>query len=82
MNERPDSEDGPVEASPPDLRGLRRFHKVTVGAGIVFVAMMCWRFTQAWLRYGSTARGLYGLGAGIALVSLTVYWIRFHRRGL
>ncbi|HGY91940.1 MAG TPA: hypothetical protein ENK43_12285 [Planctomycetes bacterium] len=82
MNERVDAEEGRDGKPASDLRGLRRFHKVTVGAGIVFVAMMCWRFTQAWLRDGSTARGLYGLAAGIACVLLVIYWLRFNRRGL
>ena len=69
-------------ASDDDIRGLRRFHKVTIGAGVVFCGLVAIRFSRT---YGATGRSvyvLYGVLAGVAGVLLLIYWIRFWRRGV
>jgi len=62
--------------------GITRFHKITIGAGIAFLAMITWRFVQSWQDHGNTQHGTYACISGALAVVVTVYWIRFWKNGL
>ena len=66
----------------PELAGIRRFHSITVGAGIVFCLMMAIRFVLVFQRLDEPKYIGYTAGALLAGTALTVYLVRFRRDGL
>ncbi|MCA9323036.1 MAG: hypothetical protein KDB53_20005 [Planctomycetes bacterium] len=71
-----------VPGRPRDLVGLTRFHSITIGAAVLFLAVLTWRFVSDWHYEGNTSRGVYSLFSAVAMVGLAVYWLRFRRHGI
>lgn len=68
--------------SDPELAGIRRFHSITVGAGILFCVMMAVRFVLVYQRLGEAKYIPYTACALLAGAGLTAYLLKFRKEGL
>ncbi len=65
-----------------ELVGIRRFHKVTISAGVIFCGLVALRFGLTWSRTGQDRYLLYTVIAIVAMAGLGAYLLRFWRTGL
>ena len=61
--------------------GLRRFHSMTILAGIIFLAILGFRFYLSWQEFGGI-RGFFALLTIVADAALIVHWLRFRKTGI
>lgn len=65
-----------------EFAGIRRFHRITISAGIAFCVLMALRFFLSYSRAADPKYLAYGALAVIAATGLLLYLIRFWRTGL
>ncbi|MFT7620337.1 MAG: hypothetical protein ACI97A_003994 [Planctomycetota bacterium] len=62
--------------------GLERFHKITIGAGMMCMGLMIWRY---WTQYSATESNrylAYALISTALLLGTAVYLWRFSKKGI
>ena len=65
-----------------ELKGITRFHKVTIGAGVLFCLLMIGRYVLIWRRTQDSGYLVYALVAALGMIGLGAYLRRFSRSGI
>ncbi len=67
---------------PQESVGLARFHKLTVGAGVLVLGLLIWRYWRRYSASGSTQQLVYALVATLLLLVFVTYLWRFSKQKL
>lgn len=65
-----------------DVKGITRFHKLTIGIGMVFCLLLAWRFFAIYLDNGASRAAVYSGAALAGAVLLAIYLRSFSKRGI